>query len=1106
MRGEFVAKPSVEDTLAPAGRASGRSFVGRAEELEELRASLDDAGAGRGSVALVTGEAGIGKTRLMQEVAGAALDQGWRVLSGRCWEEGGAPAYWPWIQVVRAAGGELERLAQAMPERPSSAAVDPESVRFELFDAVTRFLTAAAEAKPILVVLDDLHAADAPSLLLLRFLGQSIRETRILVLGSYREGERRVVELATAFAELARVARRIPLRGLDVAEVGAYLTRVGDGAALPATAARLQAITAGNPFFLGEVVRLRAAEGLLTGEGDLADPGVRVPEEVRAVIRRRVGNLSTDAISVLRIAAVTGREFDLRVLEGASGVGLGRLLDVLGEAVDAGVLYLTPTPGRYSFAHELVRETLYEDLAASRRAELHLAIGRVLEERNRADLDPHLSEIAHHLTRAAPLGDLDEAVGYLTRAGERASRLLAYEEAILHYGRALELHSAGEDASPERRGELLLRLGDSQWRSGDTRAARSSFEGAVEVARRLGAGEMLARAALGYVVALGGFLLFARFEAGATGAGLLEEALAALPEEDTLLRAQLLSRLAVELYTANEPVEHRMAVSEEAIELARRLDDPEALVTALHSRHWALAAPELVLGRLAHTDEMLRAAEEAANREMEFLAHNARFHCFLELGERRSMETEMEAMAQIAELTSQPFFLWHTVCLRTVRAILDGRFDEAEELARYALEIGRLRHAEYPAYVFRFAQLVAIRWAQGRLDTYWEQIRDHGDRFPWVPRWRDALAAAELRDAKAARAEVERHAARNFADLPRDGLWTLHLCSLAEACVLLGDEARGALLYELLLPHGERNAVSYTQQPFGPAGLRLGMLAGMLGRVEDAERHFATALARCDRLGARAVRARVLYEHAKLLSADREGADAPRAAAMLDEAARLAEDLGMPGILARVSSLGDAPRAARPTDAVFRREGDFWTIAYEGQTLRLKDRKGLGYIAALLGLPGREVHVLELIRAGEAVEARHPGGSDGDNLQPAAAEGAPVLDAEAKEAYRRRLHELGEDLAEARDWQDPERVARLEEEIDSLTDELARAVGLGGRDRRLPSPAERARVSVTKAIKTAITAVERHHSVLGSHLDASITTGRFCSYAPPGERPPRWML
>jgi Tetratricopeptide repeat len=278
-------------------------------------------------------------------------------------------------------------------------------------------------------------------------------------------------------------------------------------------------------------------------------------------------------------------------------------------------------------------------------------------------------------------------------------------------------------------------------------------------------------------------------------------------------------------------------------------------------------------------------------------------------------------------------------------------------------------------------------------------------------------------------------------------------------------------------------------QSFGPVALRLGMLAGLLGRWEEAEGHFRTAMERCELLRSRAFTPRILSEHAKVLLAR---GDEGRAAELLDEARELSEQLGIRPSLGRSVAL-------EATSASFRREGEFWTIVYGSRTLRLRDVKGLRYLAVLLGSPGTELHALELARAAE--------GTPDDGGRSASFGGeAPVLDAQARAAYRRRLDELGEDLQEARDWRDPERAAQIEVELDALTEELARAVGLGGRDRAIASPAERARVSVTKAIRTAIKTIDRESPELGAHLTASIRTGRFCSYAPPGEAPPRWAL
>jgi AAA ATPase domain len=1077
--------------------AAARPFVGREAEFGELVAALDEAREGRRLVFFLTGEPGIGKTRLMQELTRNARERGFQVAAGRCWEEGGAPAYWPWIQAVRELGGDFERLAPG-----AKGSVDPETARFRLFDAAGRFLVERAGVQPLVILLDDLHAADAASLVLLRFVGEALGQAPIVLVGAYREREAQSHERPDLFAELARFGPRLALHGLEVNDVEAYVERVTGQETSRTAATRLHVLTGGNPFFLGEVLRLVEPDGLAV-EG--TEPVRPVPEEVRVLLRRRLADLSPDAVAALGVAAVVGREFQLRLLERTSELGVARLLDVLGEASEAGVIAEDPAlPRRYAFVHELVRETLYEDLAPAARLELHARIGAVLQDAYRGDLDPHLSEIARHLAAAVPLGDADAAIDYLVRAGDRAADQLAYEEASLHYERALGLLGGDPEAAQERRCELLLALGDARWRAGDMRAARASFEEAADLARRLDGGEMLARAALGYVIGLGGFLLFARFEAGVTGAGLLEEALAALPELDSPLRAAVLARLAIEIYHSSD-VERRVWLSSEAVEMSRRLGDSEALVTALHARHWALGSPEMIQERLENTREMLELAAETGNQEFAFLAHNSRFHCFLELCDGPAIDAEIAAVADLAEHIHQPFYRWHAGCLQVIRAVLDGRFDDAERLAQNALHYARVRRSEYAGYVHEYAQLIAIYWAQGVLGEHMREVEEHGERYLWIPRWRDALAAAEGDDPSAAAAEIERQAARGFGDLERDGFWLLRLCALADACVTVGDKRRAQRIYEMLRPFADRNATALTQLPFGPVALRLAKLAALLERWDEAEAYFEIALERCELLGARAVRARVLLDYGAALQAEGRAGDAEHAAALLTEARSLCEDLGLPGLLRRIEQPEGRTQGAPAREARFVREGDFWTIAYNGTTLRLRDLKGLGYLALLLARPGRELHVLELVAAAASPappEARLAA-EDLSTGRPAGLD--PLVDARAKQEYRVRIEELRSDLEEARRFNDDERAAGLEEELDALVGELSRAAGLGGRSRPSAAPAERARVNVTKAIRTAIKLVERELAPLAEHLSASVRTGRFCCYAPPGEAPPRWI-
>jgi hypothetical protein len=448
---------------------------------------------------------------------------------------------------------------------------------------------------------------------------------------------------------------------------------------------------------------------------------------------------------------------------------------------------------------------------------------------------------------------------------------------------------------------------------------------------------------------------------------------------------------------------------------------------------------------------------------------------------------------------------------------VDGRLHEAERLARDAQAIGRLRESDYVVYGFEHAQMVTIRWQQGRINEIGDRIRVHGEQYRLVARWRNAFWAVEVSDQAAARDEVERHATNGFADLPRNGLWILHLCSLAEACVSLSDEERAVQIYNLLSPYADRNAISISTMPYGPIALRLGMIAALLKRWEDADAQFERAMERCVRLRARAISARVHYEHARMLVARGREEDLTTATARLCEAEQICRELDLPGILQRVTVLAQSLSDQRPaapesgSRALFRREGEYWDVRFGDDFARLRDTKGLRYIATLLSAPRREIHVIELAGATEAgiadsTESR-AAVLTAEDLHASRLDGRDALiDPRARQAYRRRLAELEGDLQEARDWNDPERAARAQEEIDALTEELARAAGLGGRGRRASTAAERARVSVTKAIKGAIKTVTRECPALGAHLAASVQTGRFCSYAPPGEAPPAWSL
>ncbi len=507
------------DATSPGRQAS--VFVGRARAMETLRGGLEDALAGRGRLLLLVGEPGIGKTRTADELAATAAQRGARVLTGRCYEGDGAPAFWPWVQILRAAIADRERpvlatelgpgaadVAQLVPELcerisglAAPAPLAPEQARFRLFDAIATFLERASRTQPLVLVIDDLHWADKPSLLLLQFVAREMRAAHVLIVGAYRDVElKRQHPLAEALGELQRepLCERITLRGLDADDVARFIAATAGREAPPAMVSAVHEMTEGNPLFVGEIVRLLAAEGGLERASQGTAWRISLPQGVREAIGRRLNGLGEECNRVLTLASVIGREFGLRVLERIADVPGERLLELLAEAVDARILTETASVGRYAFSHALVRETLYEELATPVRVRLHRRVGEVLQDAYGASPEPHLAELAHHFFQAAPGGDVERAVDYAARAAERSVRLLAYEEAAGHYERALQALDIGASADEERRCALLLRLGDARSRAGERTVARATFERAAEIARALGRADQLARAALGF--------------------------------------------------------------------------------------------------------------------------------------------------------------------------------------------------------------------------------------------------------------------------------------------------------------------------------------------------------------------------------------------------------------------------------------------------------------------------------------------------------------------------------------------------------------------------------------------------------------------------------
>jgi tetratricopeptide (TPR) repeat protein len=1117
-------------------------FVGRERELAELLDALEHARHGRGRAVLVGGEPGIGKSRLADELAVAAEEAGCRLLWGRGWEDAGAPAYWPWIQALRtlirttsrdALVGYLSTgaadIAQMLPEihalvpdLPQPTGSESEGARFRLFDSTATLLRNAAADVPVLLVLDDLHAADTPSILLLRFIASQLADMPILMVGTYRDLELTPEHpLTLAISEMARerTTRLMMLGGLGSDAISDYISAATDIRPDGLTVAAVWRETNGNPLFVGEAVKLLEAEGTLGDVADLASLRIAVPAGVREVIARRVAHLSPAAGTALTMGAALGPEFNLDVLRRIGELEPAQTIGAVDEAVRAGLLSAVPgVAGRFRFSHDLVRETLYEQLSTARRASLHRRIGDALEVVYATAVDAHLAELAFHFAQATQLRDFDstadrpdrtreKAIDYARRAGDHAVRALAYEDAGRLYVMSLASLDVGSAADASARADLLLAIGDACVRSGDLDRGRVAFLEAADMARALDSGSVFARAALGY----GGRHQWVRAGNDTVLIPLLEEAVSRLGDLDDRLRIRLLTRLSGAWRSDPDKRADCARVSQEAIDLAREIDDRESLGYALAGRYWATWWPENPEERQQLSGEIVELAESIGDDERLAEGHLVRVLSLFELGRFREAGRRLARLNELVRSTRQPAHLWLGPVHDVVLALFQGDYRLAEDgiPEESGYRVTPARDDVSAARMHRFL----LRREQGRGAEEERYVRSSVVEFPWYPMHRAALCCLliDANQTDEARAIFNDLATNQFEAIYRDNEFLLGTALASNACALLGDATQAAVLYDRLAPFSGRHAIGNAEGSIGVVDAYLGQLAATMDRLDDADTKLTAAIAQLDKEGGRPWKAHAEHDLADVLRRRGRPGDAERAAQLDGDALRTAEELGM-SLARQISPIPEGSRGdERQPQSSFAldrarlvREGDYWAVNFGPDSFRLRDSKGMHHLARLLRSPGTELHAVELVRADAPAEPAAHRSAEGLEVGDTSDTG-PVLDAEAKAAYRGRLRDIDEDTAEAERWNDPERVALLEQERQALVHELSVAVGLGNRDRAgATSSAERARVSVTRAIRASMERITEYSPGLGAHLEATIRTGTFCAYVPDPRAPIAW--
>jgi tetratricopeptide (TPR) repeat protein len=917
--------PLPERLQIPARSLFG--FFGRQGELDRLVESVKRTADGAKPVAFLSGEPGIGKTSLSRQVAAAAYDLGVPVLYGRC-DEDLTLSYQPFTEAlahlvvhadesvltehVNQHGGALlslvPQLSKRIPEVQATQSADPDAEQSRLFSAVVGLLASAASERGMLVVVDDLHWADKASLQLLRHLSSSAQLPKFMVLGTYRDSELSTTHpLTDTLATLRRQAdvERIDLVGLEDFEIIGMMEQVAghemdkDGVDL-AHAVRRE--TEGNPFFTTEMLRHLGESGLVqqdeTGRWvaseDLYEKGL--PQSVREVVGQRVDRLGEETRKVLSYAAIIGRDFDIAVLAAVSDTDEDSVLDLVDEAVAAGIL--TEVEGiveRFSFSHALTQHTLYEDLGATRRARVHRKIADVLMDLYGEEPESHAAELAHHFVAATKAADVVNALRFSKMAGEQALEQLAPADAVGWYRQALELYPQ-VPADEALHCDLLLGLGIAQRRSGDP-VHRETLVEAAGIAWTLGDRDRLVAAALanhrGAAVATG--------EVDQEKVNVLERALEAVGPGDSSERARLLALLAMEVAYGAAQI-RRPALVDEALATARRVDDPLCLLQVAGLVWTSDLTPQTVERRLADLEQAVVVAAEFGDLKAGWQANWSRGAACLQRADRVGFERHLDAVEVLADRLGEPFEMWSAKACRSMHSLLVGDVDRAERETQSALAAGESEPESMSTYA---AQLIDIHRHQGRwaeLEGISELMAAAAEQDPGMAILRAALARAycDLGHGDAATEVISGDIANAFAEFPVDTTFMPSMTSLSEICVFLDRPDGATHIYDALSPWHAQISHAYVVAQ-GPAAFHLGSLATVLGRFDDAEHHLAEAFDISQRLGFPYWAARTQIAWAELVR-KRNGSVTERAAELLDGARSIVQQFGFGALTGPIES------------------------------------------------------------------------------------------------------------------------------------------------------------------------------------------------------------
>lgn len=905
----------------PSIRLPRSALLGRDRLMRETAVLLEEVAQGGSRVLLLSGEAGIGKTRALEQLAELAESRAFRVFHGRCVESEGAPAFWPWIQILRSAVGAdppsgllralgegarevawmVPELRPFVPEVPEARSMDARAARFLLFDSVSTFFEQLAADVPHLLCIDDLHRADAASAALFEHVARDlgrVRAPRLALVGTYREGELRMAPpLAEPLISVTRLphGRLEPLRGLECDDVEALVRALSGCVPSKTVIADLHQKTNGNPFFLDQILRVLHSEGRLHELESSGSLDLELPGHVQDAIRQQLRLLSSPARDLIGLASVVGRDFQVAELELAARLERSAVLSLLDLAMEAGILgERAGTPGGYRFVHVLVRDATYAGLPLDVRARNHECIARALEERFPHQPSAEAASIAHHYAQASARSARARSAHYYEMAASWATACGAFEDAPDHLDRALQ--QLGEVAPLDLSGRcrLMLQLGDALTNVGARDRAREVLQAAVEIAHRADLSDEIAIAALRFAPDL------LAIETGVYDPDLvrlLEGAISAQGESETPLRARLLARLANALQWNRDQEARGKALCEEAVAIAARAGDAE-------TRQYVDTVEALINFSLVHPERQLARVPNpsGSSASLELLQRLLRVTSLLLLGRVVEADAEILCFSELVAQSRHPQARWYVDLLRATRALMEGRYEEATESTSRYLVLGE-KYGDRNAAQSHYAQSLMRAFDFGGLEIHELRTRSIVEAFPRMVAWRAALALVltELDRVEDARLELHRVIDSRPLETSRPNEWYGTATALALTCGTVNEPEIAEKLYATLLPHAEQLVVfGYSSYCVGSAQRLLAALASGMGQWNLAASHFDAAESMNAAIGAHACNVRVYFERARMLRAAGQRSEGMRWAG---RAAEVAAEFGMTRLAARSRDL-----------------------------------------------------------------------------------------------------------------------------------------------------------------------------------------------------------